>query len=49
MREKYMTSIGETRIGQEMTDKYYCRLCKEELSKADVLIICDECIYGDKI
>jgi len=29
-----------------MKDKYYCRLCKEELTKADVLIICDECVYG---
>ena len=46
---KILDEYRETRIGQEMTDKYYCRLCKEELSKADVLIICDECIYGDKI
>jgi len=32
-----------------MIEKYFCRLCKEELEKSDVLIICDECIYGDKL
>ena len=41
-------NIGETRIGQEMTEIYYCRLCKQELRKADVLIICDICIYGEE-
>jgi len=32
-----------------MIEKYFCKLCKEELKKSDVLIICDECIYGDKL
>ena len=29
-----------------MIDKYFCRVCKKELLKSDVLTICDVCLFS---
>ena len=35
-----------TQIGLAMIDKYFCRVCKKELLKSDVLTICDGCLFS---
>ena len=38
--------IEVIQIGLAMIDKYFCRVCKDELSKTDAMAICDDCLVG---
>jgi hypothetical protein len=39
-------SIEVIQTGLAMIDKYFCRVCKKELLKSDVLTICDMCLLS---